>query len=65
MKEFYYQNPDDVKIVFKQFPLSSIHDDAQIAAIGERVEASVAGAVKFAEESDEPSIETLYDHVYG
>jgi len=40
-------------------------DDEQIAAIGERVEASVAAAVKFAEESDEPSIETLYDHVYG
>jgi len=32
LKEFYYQNPDDVKIVFKQFPLNSIHSEAQISA---------------------------------
>ena len=40
-------------------------DDEQIAAIDERVEASVAAAVKFAEESAEPTIEGLYEHVYG
>ena len=40
-------------------------DDEQIARIDARVEATVAEAVKFAEESDEPSPEALYEDVYG
>ena len=40
-------------------------NDEDIARIDERVAATVAEAVKFAEESDEPSLESLYDNLYG
>ena len=45
--------------------LEGLIDDDQIARIEGRVEATVAEAVKFAEESEEPSVESLHDHVYG
>ncbi len=38
-------------------------DEAGFRAITERAEAEVEACVQFAEESPEPSIETLYDHV--
>ncbi len=56
---------DPVDTFREMSQVEGLIDDEQIAAIGERVEATVAGAIKFAEESDEPSIEALYDHVYG
>jgi pyruvate dehydrogenase E1 component alpha subunit len=40
-------------------------DDEQIARIDARVAATVAEAVKFAEESDEPRPDSLYEDVYG
>jgi protein-disulfide isomerase len=32
LKDFQYEFPEDVQLVFKQFPLNSIHTEAQIAA---------------------------------
>ncbi len=40
-------------------------DDGQITRIGERVDAAVAEAVAFGEQSDEPGPEALYENVYG
>ena len=40
-------------------------EDDQIARIGERVDATVAEAVAFAEQSDEPGPEALYENLYG
>jgi pyruvate dehydrogenase E1 component alpha subunit len=40
-------------------------DDDQVTRIGERVDAAVAEAVAFAEQSDEPKPEALYENVYG
>ena len=40
-------------------------DDGQVTRIGERVDAVVSEAVAFAESSDEPGPEALYENVYG
>jgi pyruvate dehydrogenase E1 component alpha subunit len=40
-------------------------DDEQLARIDERVTDTIAEAVKFAEESEEPSLESLFDDLYG
>jgi len=45
--------------------LAGLIDDGQITRIGERVDAAVAEAVAFGEQSDEPGPEALYENVYG
>lgn len=40
-------------------------DDGQITRIGERVDAAVSEAIAFAEQSDEPGPEALFENVYG
>jgi pyruvate dehydrogenase E1 component alpha subunit len=45
--------------------LAGLLDDGQITRIGERVDAVVAEAVAFGEQSDEPGPEALYENVYG
>ena len=40
-------------------------DEGQVTRIGERVDAAVAEAVAFGEQSDEPGPEALYQNVYG
>jgi pyruvate dehydrogenase E1 component alpha subunit len=40
-------------------------DDGQITRIGERVDAAVTEAIAFAEQSDEPGPEALFENVYG
>ena len=39
-------------------------NDEQLARIDERVADTIAEAVKFAEESKEPSLESLFDDLY-
>ena len=51
---------------FKNLALSEgLIDEAEIARIDAEVEATVEEAVRFAEESDDPSPESLYENVYG
>ncbi|MCX8212961.1 MAG: pyruvate dehydrogenase (acetyl-transferring) E1 component subunit alpha [SAR202 cluster bacterium] len=40
-------------------------DDGQITRIGERVDAAIAEAIAFAEQSDEPGPEALFENVQG
>ncbi len=40
-------------------------DDGQITRIGERVDAAISEAIAFAEQSDEPGPEALFENVYG
>jgi len=40
-------------------------NDEQLARIDERVTDTIAEAVKFAEESEEPALESLFDDLYG
>ena len=51
---------------FKDLALSEgLIDEAEIARIDAEVDATVDEAVRFAEESDEPGPEALYENVYG
>ena len=43
--------------------MDGLIDDVQITRIGERVDAAVAEAVAFAEQSDEPGPEALFENV--
>jgi pyruvate dehydrogenase E1 component alpha subunit len=45
--------------------LEGLIDDGQITRVGERVDAAIAEAIAFAEQSDEPGPEALYENVYG
>ena len=40
-------------------------DDGQVTRIGKRVDAAISEAIAFAESSDEPGPEALYENVYG
>jgi TPP-dependent pyruvate/acetoin dehydrogenase alpha subunit len=40
-------------------------DDEDVGRIEERVDNTIAEAVQYAEESEEPALDTLYDHVYA
>ena len=56
---------DPIK-TFKESSLSQgLVDEQDIAGIDEKVAQIVAEATKFAEESPEPPIESLYENVYG
>ena len=51
---------------FKDLALSEgLIDEAEIARIDAEVDATIDEAVRFAEESDEPGPEALYENVYG
>ena len=60
-----WQERDPIKL-FKEFSLTEgLIDDESLAQIKARVETTVAEATQFAEDSDDPSLEALYDNVYG
>ena len=60
-----WRERDPIKL-FKELSLAEgLIDDKGLGQIEARVEATVAEAVQFAEDSDDPSPESLYDNVYG
>jgi pyruvate dehydrogenase E1 component alpha subunit len=68
-----YRESDEVddwriKDPIEHFKLMAIQDgtitEDEFNEIDSDVEATIADAVKFAEESPEPEIDSMYDHVY-
>ena len=60
-----WQTRDPIN-AFKELSLAEgLIDDAEAAQIEAEVDATIAEAVRFAEESDAPSPESLYENVYG
>jgi pyruvate dehydrogenase E1 component alpha subunit len=60
-----WQLKDPINTFREASLVEGLIDDEEITRIEEQVEAAVAEAVQFAEESDEPSPESLYENVYG
>jgi len=70
-----YRNPEEVKAgraahepiaaFAARLKAAGISDDAGLQQIGEQVEQEVEQAVQFAEQSPDPALETLLDHIYA
>ena len=56
---------DPINTFKETFLAEGLMDDEEITRIEEQVDATVAEAVRFAEESDDPSPDSLYENVYG
>jgi len=51
---------------FRELSLAEgLMNDEDVGRIGERVDDTIAEAVQYAEESKEPAVDTLHDHVYA
>lgn len=51
---------------FREFSLAEgLMNDEDVGRIGEGVDDTIAEAVQYAEESKEPAVDTLHDHVYA
>ncbi len=59
-----YQENDPIGIYRKYLLKEEITKESDLDEIEQEVEDEIAEAVKFAEESPEPALETLFDHVY-
>lgn len=59
-----YQENDPIGIYRKYLLKEEITKESELDEIEQEVEDEIAEAVKFAEESPEPALETLFDHVY-
>jgi pyruvate dehydrogenase E1 component alpha subunit len=70
-----YRNPEEVKegraahepiaAFAARLKAAGISDDAGLQQIEEQVEQEVEQAVQFAEQSPDPALETLLDHIYA
>ena len=56
---------DPINALKKLSLAEGMMDDEALARIEERVAATIDDAIRFAEESDDPSPESLYENVYG
>jgi pyruvate dehydrogenase E1 component alpha subunit len=59
-----YQQQDPILLLRVQMAENGMIDDKAFEKIDEEVKAKVQESVEFAEESDEPAIETMYEDVY-
>lgn len=59
-----YQQQDPILLLRVQMAENGMIDDKAFDKIDEEVKATVQESVDFAEESDEPAIETMYEDVY-
>ena len=59
------RSTDPIALFTRRLLDAHLVDDAALQAIEEQVEHEVDEAVKFAEESPFPSVETLYDYIYA
>ena len=59
-----WRQKDPVKLFRDRLVGEDVISEDEIEEMRERIEKRVVGAVKFADDSPEPPLETLYDHLY-